>query len=162
MTVKKIDIEIQRKKQSNWDWAAVAASISSYYGGTATERSSQSAFASWATGMQCGSNPDPRCNQPFSVEAALKRFNSIEKIEGRMTWPQIVEQINAGQPIVALCSIDRKSESLIIFGYDDITESIIGEHSFLGPMTCKLADFPISWQSDATWSLSYTTKRNSK
>lgn len=126
-------MEVQSQLLSNWCWAATTASIEAWYHEPYAQE--QCAVASEWLGLACcPPGPDP-CNREYNLPTSLRRNAAAPPIGGPILPQQIVQAINASQPIC--CAIRWKSTGkfhfAVLVGYYSngnlvLRDPLYGEH----------------------------------
>ena len=97
---------MQTQQQSEWCWAAVAASIAAFYGDTPAK--SQCELATHYLGLPCCIDPLPAAppprwagNRSFTLDVPLQVLKHLAApvIPDVMSFEDIVKDIDAGKPI---------------------------------------------------------------
>jgi hypothetical protein len=131
-----LSFAMQPQQQSEWCWAAVAASISSFYGDAPAK--SQCELATQYLQMPCCANPLPPPpppqwdgNQSYTLDVPLQVLNHLAAplIPDVMLFEDIVKDINAGKPICCHIKWDQDAPHdghfNAIVGYDSQTQDLI-------------------------------------
>lgn len=126
---KVLTFQMQTQDQSEWCWAAVGASVCSYYaarGNGGNER--QCDIATRFLGMNCCVTPwPPGSNQTFTLQTPLQVLGHLSStIEGPLDMDAIVREIDGGRPIC--CHIDwgdGEGHFVAIVGYDAVHNDVI-------------------------------------
>lgn len=159
----------QLQAQSNWCWAAVTASIAKFYNAQApVEQTQQCKLANWAMPSAqsscCQAGSSPECNQPFSLEKALKHTKNLtSRSDGALSIMQIEAQINGNHPIgvgIKWQGGGSVGHALSLTGYDisSGTPYIQINDPYYGSSLVKLDDFPRHYKGGANWCFSYLTQ----
>lgn len=130
-----LDVTIQPQSQSNWCWAAVAASVSDYYakrGGPAAQ--SQCQLATTFLNAACCLDPMPPPdtdwpgNKEFSLDLPLSTLGLLagSKVSSAASFPAIRQEVSAGRPIG--CHISWSSGDghfVCIIGVDEALKEVV-------------------------------------
>lgn len=95
----RLNFEMQRQTQSNWCWAATAASVSRFYDPASTW--TQCRIANGQTGRTdcCGSGASGACNIYGFLDDALTRTGNFSRVKGgTSSFQQVENEIVAGRP----------------------------------------------------------------
>lgn len=151
---------MQFQTQTNWCWAANAASIALFYDNSSTW--TQCKIASIAMHpANCCTNPAP-CNKPWLLDGALRiTGNFVEPIiYGSINLSEIEEQIDAGQIVGTRIGWNGGGGHFVsLYGYDNSgTEPFIFvADPIYGTSFIKLSIFTNSYQASGRWTHSYLT-----
>jgi hypothetical protein len=154
---------VAQQEQTQWCWAALAASVANFY--NPNPAITQCSLASWAFAPAdcCANGGSLACNQPYSIAAGLAHVGHLNAaLPNGMTMPAIELEIDASRPIgvrVAWTGGGGAAHAMAIKGYDnaqghqmiDISDPTYGES------TVAFAGFPGNYQGGGTWTHSYTT-----
>jgi hypothetical protein len=152
---------MQFQTQTNWCWAANAASISLFYdSGSAWTQCKVASIAMQPT--NCCVSPLP-CNNPWLLDGALKiTHNFVEPlIYGPMDLNGIQEQIDAGLVIGSRIGWSGGGGHFVsVYGYDRTGAEpfIFVADPIYGTTFIKLSTFISSYQASGRWTHSYLTK----
>ena len=161
-----LNFTMQHQLQPLWCWAATAASVSAYYGGTVLD---QGTIASKCLGMDCTlPHPPPGWagNQLYALNIALLQTGHFDgpAIQGPLDFAAIRCEIDAGRPLC--CFIEWSAGSPLqghfnaITGYaDDGQETILvqDQSPAFGNATLQLAAFRSDYHG-GTWAMTLKTK----
>ncbi len=100
------NFEIETQQKLNWCWAAVAATVASYF--DPSKPIEQCAIAKLALGLDCCKDSKDKCDQPAALETALDAVNTAtgqalnnSPIPKSQTFGIIRKQIDSGRPLCA-------------------------------------------------------------
>lgn len=82
---------IQRQTQSQWCWAAVAASVSRYYQAGTTWTQCRVANRQWGRNDCCGTGASGACNNPSTLDTALTTVGHLNRMTNSQQSLQTVE-----------------------------------------------------------------------
>lgn len=163
---KTLNFAMQPQKQTQWCWAAVSASVATYYG---SDDFTQCDLATWAASTRgvanancCKDGSSSDCNKPFTLDTALTHVGHLNAMtEGASTLPAVQGQIDGKHPLgVRVGWTGGGGHFLVIDGYDTTVADpkIALADPFYGPSVVVFNTFPAHYQGGAVWSHSYTTK----
>src|SRR5450755_5091717 len=102
----KLDFSMQYREQSEWCWAAVSASISSYFGGPAGPAGGpwlQCQVASSVLGQPdcCADGSTASCNQDWYLQDGLTCVNHLggPPVVGPSPFAYVQQEIDANRPV---------------------------------------------------------------
>jgi hypothetical protein len=162
-----LPVHMQDQLQTEWCWAATAASISAFYGDNPMVR--QCEVASRCLSMQCCVDPLPGPPPPdwdgnrvytLSMALALLEHLSEPIVTRALTFDEIVAEIDAGRPVC--CHIefdDYPGHFNVIVGYDADTHDVIvrDPSTRYGDGTYPYEAFKSDYYG-GTWDQSYRTR----
>jgi hypothetical protein len=162
-----LNFPMQAQQQTNWDWAAVASSVSAYYAipNPPSLAHRQCELANWAfSRSDCCLMPLPiGCDKPFSIGEALSHVGVLQQeLQSPIALADITAQIAANRPIVVRIQWTGSGEghAVVIIGYDCTGDAPTitlkdpwGQVLTLMP----LSDFPAGYTSGGTWTHTYLT-----
>ncbi|QWP76523.1 hypothetical protein J5226_23565 [Lysobacter sp. K5869] len=118
---------MQVQQQTEWGWAAVALSVAGYYRDGPGANLSQCALANWALGRSdcCnrGAAVGAACNQPFSVQNALRHLGNLGAyVPSRLAFDAVQAQLSMRRPIVAIIGWNTGGHhAVVISGFDTLS-----------------------------------------
>ncbi|SRR6266849_529570 len=153
---------LERQLQTEWCWAAVSTSVASFFGSTAWTQCGV-ASAELAPLSCCGVDAADGCNQPWYLDAALRRvghFNHMSSLSSEFTAVQ--EEINGRRPLGCRIAWTGGGAHFVALGgwlisadgslYVNVCDP------FYGQMQKKYADFVSAYMSlGDEWTHSYFT-----
>ena len=152
---------MQDQQQTEWCWAATAASVSAYY--NVAKVWTQCEVASQCLGMDCCIIPLPpppppywAGNRMYTLDFAL---NVIQHLASGptgdvLTFSSITDEIKGGRPVC--CHISWGHFNVIVGYYDDSNQDIVVRDPLHGEQTLPYAMFVSSYYGGA-WDDSYLT-----
>ncbi|MFT3777924.1 MAG: papain-like cysteine protease family protein [Ottowia sp.] len=91
---------IQRQLQSQWCWAAVSASVASYYLRSTTWTQCRVANARWGRSDCCGTGASGPCNNPSVLDTPLTTVGHFNRMTSSQESLQTLEnELVAGRPV---------------------------------------------------------------
>ncbi|WP_169630176.1 papain-like cysteine protease family protein [Flavobacterium humi] len=156
---------MQFQSQSNWCWAANAASISVFYNGGSTV--TQCMVASFCLNRtDCCSTAASVCNVPYYLDRALKVVGSFKQVVNQpVGLPFIKAEIDGRCVIGARIGWQGGGGHFVtLFGYNDMTSNsfVYVADPIYGGSYCNLANFTSSYLNAGKWTDTYLTKGQSK
>lgn len=160
-----LSFQMQRQMQTNWAWAAVAASISNYY--NVLNPMTQCSLANWAFRQTtcCMQGNSSACNQPMSLKESLAHCGVLNSAYANaLSFPDIKAQLDAHLPV---CVIVRWQQGtighpVVITGYDDNNQGspiISLSDPWYGESIVDFGRFPANYHGGGSWTYTYTTKQ---
>lgn len=158
MITEPLDFSIETQTQSNWCWAAVAASVGHYY---QTGNWSQCGIASNALNFSCCDNPW-QCNVYGYLDIALTITHSFNsKTFSRIEEPVISNEIQTGRPVCLRCAWNGGGAHFVVI-YGVNSGHILVADSIYGYSVNQLENFPAAYQSGGQWTHTYLTQNNTE
>lgn len=156
-----LPFSMQEQQQTEWCWAATAASVSAYY--NVTPVLSQCQIASECLDMECCITPLPPPPPPYwpgnikyALDVALRVGNHLADgpTGAPLPFSSIVTEINRRRPIC--CHISWGHFNVIVGYYDDSHQDIVVRDPLHGEHTLPYEMF-VSNYYGGTWNNSYLT-----
>lgn len=147
-----LDLVLERQRQANWCWAAIASSLARYYGGEAVE---QDEIASRVIGVECRDPAfDERSNVYATLRDALLAVGCYSDWSpARPSFERIRSEIDAGRPL-CIC-IEWRTTGLhyvVVTGYHERGAELRVDDPLYGPSIQRYGDFPRRYRaSGAVW-----------
>lgn len=151
-----LPFSMQVQEQTEWCWAATAASVSAYY--DVAPVLTQCEVASKCIGVDCCITPlPPERNIKWALDAALKAIKHLAADpSGALPFSSIVTEIDGGRPICCHISWDH---FIAIVGYDDSNQDVVvcDPDPHHAEQTLPYETF-VSDYYEGSWDYSYLTK----
>lgn len=146
--LKPLDFRMQPSQQSNWCWAAVAASVSKFYDPRGAFQ--QCELANFLLGRHdCCENPSI-CNHGMSLTDALKHTGNFRRSSLVVTFAELYAEIFAGRPIcVGIQYPDGARHYVVIFGCQDDERIWIADPAREGKVLA-FHNFPTKYPKDGS------------
>lgn len=147
-----LDLVIDRQRQANWCWAALASSLARYYGAETVE---QHEIASRVLGMECGERGlDERSNVYATLRDALRAVGCYSHWSpARPSFERIRSEIDAGRPL-CVCIEWRTSglHYLAVTGYHEHPAELRVDDPLHGLSIHRYEEFPGQYRATgAVW-----------
>jgi hypothetical protein len=162
-----LNFSIQRQQQSEWCWAAVAASIEKFFNpASAIEQcdiANKVLPKSQRPKTDCGCCCEPEaCDQPAELETALKKIHkwrtTLDKsatVTGTLAFDEIVREIDQGRPVCAGISWNGGGGHFVVLrGYRQLTSGVCQVYVAdpLNPSSlCDLDEFTSAYLGQGEW-----------
>lgn len=119
--MKKLDFVIQPQEQSEWCWAAVAASIANFYAGNNQLKQCDVVNNALRRTDCCQDGSSDSCNQQVDVDSGLSRVGHLQrKQSGQPDFNTVVAEMNAGRPLaVRILWSEGGGHAIIVYGVTD-------------------------------------------
>ncbi len=155
---------MQHQELSNWCWAAIAASLSAFYGG---RQLAQAEVAADVLGYACsGFRADPelaaRCNVCARLDDALKAVGGYSHWSpGKPTFARIRTEIDAGRPVCfGLDWLSGGFHYAVVTGYYADAREIYVADPLHGPSVQAFEPFPSRYRgSGGVWRGTFWTAK---
>jgi hypothetical protein len=159
----KLPLNISAQTESNWCWAAVSSSVSSFYNAASAWSQCLIANSAFSRNDCCAGGASTTCNQQFYLERALSITQNLKSfLQRSITFAEIQAEIGLRAPVgtrvlwngggghfQAICGWLVGPSGV---QYIDVTDPI-----YLNTQI-PFASFASSYQSGATWTHSYLTE----
>jgi hypothetical protein len=153
---------IEHQRHSNWCWAAVAASIASFY--EAATRWSQCAVADAELRRSdcCGAGGSGACNVGGYLRTALALVGHLDDwIQASSTFAAVIVEIDGGRPLCARTRwVGGGAHFVALFGYNGaggpsgVDLVSVGDPGY-GNSDVSYAEFRDGYRGSGTWTHSY-------
>jgi hypothetical protein len=150
---------MQPQAQPNWCWAAVAASVASFYKSTSSHTQCKIVNAVLRSSTCCSNGSTPSCNIPASLEDALNHLCHCQKTSsGAEPWAVLDKELCADQPVGVLIKLlGGSGHFLVIVGNrTSSSDLIITEDPYHGRSTVKHSN--LSASAHGIWQETYLTQ----
>ncbi|HET7230647.1 MAG TPA: papain-like cysteine protease family protein [Longimicrobium sp.] len=157
ITQKKLTFTMQGQQQTEWCWAAVAASVSAYFNPQSTWTQCAIVQSQQLTG--CTDCSTPACNQEWYLSWALSQTGNLASTQ-RSTEPYhiVTGEVNASRPLC--CRIAWKcggAHYVALYGYHtvrlaryvDVADPLYGESTY------AFGVFTNAYQHAGSWANTY-------
>jgi hypothetical protein len=159
---KHLTVTMQTQDQTNWCWAAVAASIADYYGSNVKTQCQivTDMLPGAATARCCTDGSSAQCNKPYQLLKSLGDVGHLAATgsEPKPLKPEIVQsEIGAGRPVgIQIFWRDTGGRHFIaVTGYAE--SSVDVRDPFYGPTTTPYLKLRDDYLGRGTWTRSYRT-----
>jgi hypothetical protein len=154
---KSLTFAIQHQRQTNWCWAAVSATVSSFY---RNPRWTQCRVVSDQLNQQscCSNGSTGECNKPWYLDQALQRIGHLnDYASGALSWADLKQDIDAGRPIgVRIGWATGGGHFVAVAGYSD-AGVINVQDPWYGQASVDYATFKTRYHGNGRWTHSYKT-----
>lgn len=119
--MKKLAFIIQPQQQSEWCWAAVAASIANFYEGNKKVKQCDIVNKMLILDDCCDDGSSASCNQQFHLEPTLRRIRHLQRSQpGQPDFTQVVAEMTAGRPLaVRIVWSEGGGHAVVVYGVTD-------------------------------------------
>jgi len=152
-------LSMQQQAQTQWCWAAVAASIAGFYNSRSAHSQCSTVCAVLPDSSCCANGASPRCNVPDSLERALKYVTHwASTLQGSPTWIRIDQELSAHHPVGVLVRLLGGSGHFVAISGTGAAKSqvLTVEDPFQGRTTTTLAQYAKS--AHGVWAETYFTR----
>ena len=155
-----IEFTMEQQTESNWCWAATAASVSAYY--LPTTGWGQCGVASEVLGTQCCQYPVPApCNVPSYLSSALTVTDNFVAEIGVASISQIIAELEAKRPVGARVGWEGGGGHFCViaaYSYVMRMEYFGIRDPYYGQSGIPVSAFRNNYQGTGTWTHTYFTK----
>jgi ABC-type bacteriocin/lantibiotic exporter with double-glycine peptidase domain len=119
--LKKLAFTIQPQHQSEWCWAAVAASIANFYEGNNKLKQCDIVNKMLILDTCCDDGSSDSCNQQFHLEPTLQRIRHLQRSQpGQPDFAAVVAEMTAGRPLaVRILWSEGGGHVVVVYGVTD-------------------------------------------
>jgi hypothetical protein len=155
---------MQRQQQTNWCWAAVAASVAQYYDPGTRWTQCLVANAQWFRTDCCGGGAAGPCNEYGWLDRALGAVGHLTRVEGgTSTFAVIDAEIAAGRPVgIRVAWRGGGAHFVAIYGTGELMATghyVAVDDSIYGKSDHTWADLCTSYRGDGDrWTTTFFTK----
>jgi hypothetical protein len=161
----KLGLSVASQQQTNWCWAAVAASVSSYYDAASAWSQCSVANSSLPRSDCCGQGAaDPtKCNRAWCLGKALNSTSNLaQMLSRRLSLAEIRTDLARNSPVGSRVEWPGGGGHFqVIIGWlvsDDGTEYIDVSDPWYEDSQVAFSEFAESYQLRGEWTHSYLTK----
>jgi hypothetical protein len=159
---RRLAFTMQRQQQTNWCWAAVAASTAVFYNAATTWTQCGVANSLLSFSDCCGRGGPGHCNVGAKVTGALSAVGHFDSWQnGTLTYAQIAAQIDANRPpAIRIVWSGGGAHFISVIGYlaESSSEFVAVDDPFFGPSDISVAALTSSYQTTGSWVESTRTK----
>jgi hypothetical protein len=157
-----LPFNMQPQTQSNWCWAATAASVSKFY--SIFSPWTQCKIAGAELGQTCCNSPVPSaCNVPWYLDKALTRTNNFVSIQGgTIPWSQVKQELQKGLVVGTRIGWNGGGgHFMTIHGVSRIrfTEYLHIDDPVYGKTVLTYNQYATNYQGSGSWTHTYFTKK---
>jgi Papain-like cysteine protease AvrRpt2 len=151
---------MQHQQESNWCWAAMAASVSSFYSGTDVQQCTivNAIFA--ARPCDCCTNPSA-CNAGNDAGAALQYTGNLQSVEvGPMAVSRVAAQMGLHRPVAVRIAWSGAGAHIVALTGVSVDRTMIAvQDPWFGSSLVSYAGFPKNYHDvGASWTHSILTQ----
>lgn len=152
-----VALVMQQQNQTQWCWAAVTASVATFY---RNQGWTQCRVANQLLGQTtcCVSGSSSACNEPWYLDQALNRVGDLNNyVAVALSWNQIQSEIDGGHPIgVRIGWAGGGGHFVALSGYTN-GGYVEVQDPWFGPSPQLYTTFRSSYQGSGVWTHSYRT-----
>lgn len=109
---------MRHQLKSEWCWAAVSQSVDQFFPGGSNLTQCQIVTATRRDlhGLDCCASADPKCNQPYYLQAGLKKVRRLaeDPISSGLSLTDLKKHLSAGNPVCAMIQWRSKGAHFIL------------------------------------------------
>jgi hypothetical protein len=159
----RLKFNMKHQKETNWCWAAVSSSVSTYFGSASKWTQCRIADVAWKRTDSCGTGSSGPCNHPWLLDKALGIVNCFDRMSGRHeAFGTVKSEIAAKWPLaVRVGWAFGGGHFLAIYGWQvasDGTEYYDVEDPIYRKQTIERSKLETAYQHTGHWTHSYFVK----
>jgi hypothetical protein len=153
----RINFVMQHQQQTNWCWAAVAASVSAFFNPNTNWTQCGIVNAEFGRNDCCTQGSSTNCNRPWYLDRALTRTGNLRSwSSGAGTLADIMQEINASRPLCARIGWSGGGGHFVaIDGYNRDLGMIAVDDPWFGASDVVLSTFQTAYQGSGSWTHTY-------
>jgi hypothetical protein len=155
---RRLSFAMEHQQQDNWCWAAVSASIASFY--SVPENWTQCAIASAELNMECCEDGGA-CDRWWYLDRALERTGTLARVETGepVDLTGVVGEIDSDRPVAVRIGWPGRGGHFIAVGaYGDGGRLVGAEDPWYGVSDLPATTLIHSYQGTGTWTHTYFTQ----
>ena len=149
---------MQSQSQSEWCWAAVAASVSHFFNASSPWTQCTLVNAELGQTTCCQDGSTPQCNQPWYLDQALSQTGNLASWSaGTSAYATLVQEVDAGRPLgvrIGWPGPDNGGHFVVLDGYTD-PNTVDVQDPWYGHSVSDYNAFCTQYQGNGTWTHSY-------
>jgi hypothetical protein len=153
---------LQHQLQTNWCWAACAASASLFYDRRSRWAQCVLVNAELKGRSCCQDGAAAACNRPHYLDRALRRTGNFrERRAGAVPWATVRAEIDAGRPVGARVGWRGGGGHFVMLtGYRRVSGSLDVEvqDPWTGNSMLPISQFATNYKGLGTWTHTYLTR----
>jgi len=156
----RLPFTVESQEQTQWCWAAIAASVSKYYDSTGNWK--QCELANHELGQQtcCDDGATPQCNRPWRLDYALHTAGNLENwSEGATSVVGIRAEVDAERPLgIRIGWQGGGGHFIVVAGYGAGADPLLAiEDPWLGQRDVNYSTLLTTYDGTGSWTHSYFT-----
>jgi Papain-like cysteine protease AvrRpt2 len=151
---------MQHQEQTNWCWAATAASVSAFFNPSTTWTQCKIVNAELGRTGCCTNGSSSYCNISWYLDRALTRTgNFVSMSWGTGTMSDVKNEIDNNRPLgVRIGWSGGGGHFVALDGYSQTFNMVAVDDPWYGASDVDLAVFQTSYQGSGSWTHSYRVK----
>jgi len=156
----RLNFVMQHQQQTNWCWAAVAASVSAFFNPSTPWTQCLIVNAELGRTDCCVNGSSASCNVPWYLDRALQRTgNFVSWSSGAETLANIENEIDNGRILgVRIGWSGGGGHFVVLEGYNADLNMVAVDDPWYGASDVALATFQTAYMGSGTWTHSYRVK----
>jgi len=148
---------MQPQQQSQWCWAAVAASVSAFFNPSTTWIQCSIVNAEFDRTDCCVNGSSVDCNKPWYIDLGLQRTGNFRsKSTGAGTMTDVSQDIDISRPLLVRIGWSGDGgHAVAIDGYHRGLDMVAIDDPWYGASDVSLAIFQTAYQGSGSWTHSY-------
>lgn len=158
----RISFVMQHQQQTNWCWAAVAASVSAFFNPSTTWTQCAIVNAELGRNDCCTNGSSANCNKAWYLDKALTRTgNFVSMSAGAGTMNDVAQEIDNNRPLCARIGWSGPNDGghfVAIDGYNRNLDMVAVDDPWSGASDVDLTVFQTAYHGSGSWTHSYRVK----
>ena len=156
----RINFAMQHQEQTNWCWAAVAASVSAFFNPNTTWTQCAIVNAELGRNDCCTNGSSANCNKPWYLDRALTRTgNLVSMSSGAGTLSDVEQEIDNNRPLCVRIGWNGGGGHFVALdGYNHASNMVAVDDPFYGASDVDIAVFQTAYYGSGAWTHSYKVK----
>jgi hypothetical protein len=148
---------MQPQQQTQWCWAAVAASVSAFFNPSTTWMQCDIVNAEFGRTDCCANGSSADCNKPWYIDQGLQRTGNFRsKSTGAGTMTDVSQDVDISRPLcVRIGWSGGGGHAVAIDGYHRGLNMVAIDDPWYGASDVSLATFRTAYQGSGSWTHSY-------
>ena len=155
---KRLCFIMQHQEQTNWCWAATAASVSVFFDPN-TIWATQCSIVNAEFGRTdcCTNGSSANCNKPWYIDLGLQRTGNFRsKSTGAGTMTDVSQDVDIGRPLlVRIGWSGGGGHAVAIDGYNQALDMVAVDDPWYGASDVSLPVFQTAYQGSGAWTHTY-------
>jgi hypothetical protein len=154
-----INFVMQHQQQTNWCWAAVAASVSAFFNPNTSWTQCAIVNAELGRTDCCTNGSSANCNRAWYLDKALTRTgNFVSMSAGAGTMGDVAQEIDNNRPLcvrIGWSGLNDGGHFVALNGYNRGFDMVAVADPWSGSSNVDLTVFQTAYQGSGSWTHSY-------
>lgn len=153
----RLDLIMQHQQQTQWCWAAVAASVSAFFDADTDWTQCLIVNAELGRDDCCANGGSANCNRPWYLDRSLSRTGNLQTwSSGAGTLADVMSEINDNRPLCARIGWSGGGgHFLAIDGFNCELVMVAVDDPWYGASDVVLSTFQTAYQGSGSWTHTY-------